>query len=192
MNIHLTEFLNKVFPGSLEALPDQEKRVVNHFVNRTHISRNTNEEFEEKMTFGQRIADKVASFGGSWTFIFIFTGILILWILLNTILLVRKGKPYDPYPFILLNLVLSMVAAMQAPVIMMSQNRHSAKDRMDATHDYEVNLKSEFEILSLHEKVDEIREKQYEELLKIQQDQIKMLKALLKDKGTDIEAPDQS
>lgn len=186
MNIHPTEFLKKSFPGNMDTLPEQEKQVVKHFVNRTHISRDINREFEEKLTFGERVADRVASFGGSWTFIFIFSGVLLVWIILNAILLTKKGKAFDPYPFILLNLVLSMIAAVQAPVIMMSQNRHSAKDRMDATHDYEVNLKAEIEILSLHEKVDEIREKQYGELIRIQQEQIRLLRELLDTKGIDI------
>ena len=123
---------------------------------RTHVAKNVNEEAEEMMTFGERIADKVASFGGSWTFIITFGVILLSWIGINTLALHDKG--FDPYPYILLNLVLSMLAALQAPVIMMSQNRQAAKDRLKADLDYEVNLKAELEVAQLHNKVDKVYE----------------------------------
>jgi CRP/FNR family cyclic AMP-dependent transcriptional regulator len=122
---------------------------------RTHITRNLNIEEDERLTFGQRIADKVASFGGSWTFIITFGLFLSAWMLLNVILALRA---YDPYPFILLNLMLSALAALQAPVIMMSQNRQASKDRLKADLDYEVNLKSELEVAQLHSKMDKIYE----------------------------------
>jgi CRP/FNR family cyclic AMP-dependent transcriptional regulator len=114
----------------------------------SRVTRNINEEMEEKATLGQRVADKVASFGGSWTFIFIYLGFLALWIALNSIVLIRYGRgefgaQYDPYPYILLNLMLSMTAALQAPIIMMSQNRAAEKDRLAAEQDFKVNLKSE-------------------------------------------------
>jgi len=108
--------------------------------------------------------------------------LLIIWIGLNTVLLTRIGTPFDPYPYIFLNLILSMLAALQAPVIMMSQNRHAAKDRIAAGHDYEVNLKAELEILALHQKVDTLREQQWMELLAMQQQQIKLLTTLLEAK----------
>ncbi len=152
MNNHLRELAKKRFKVSLDALPEREHRVVQHFGERLHISRDTNLEFEKKLTFGQRLADKVAAFGGSWTFIIIFAAILFSWVLLNTLILASRGNTFDPYPYILLNLFLSMLAAVQAPVILMSQNRQGVKDRLDAAHDYEVNLKAELEILSLHEK----------------------------------------
>jgi len=123
---------------------------------RTHVAKNVNEEEEDMMTFGERIADKVAAFGGSWTFIIFFGFILLCWAALNTILLHDKG--FDPYPYILLNLFLSMLASLQAPVIMMSQNRQSSKDRLKADLDYEVNLKAELEVAQLHNKVDKIYE----------------------------------
>ena len=123
---------------------------------RTHVSKNPNLEEEERLTFGQRIADRVATFGGSWTFIITFGVVLISWIILNSLLL--AGKPFDPYPYILLNLVLSMLAALQAPVIMMSQNRQSAKDRLKSDLDYEVNLKEELEVAQLHRKIDRLNE----------------------------------
>ena len=134
------------------------------------------------MTFGQRLADKVAAFGGSWTFISIFGAVMIIWVLLNSYILIRYGsKSFDPYPYILLNLFLSMLAAIQAPVILMSQNRQAFKDRMGAEHDYEVNLKAELEIMALNEKLDLLREKQWSELISIQQDQLALLGQLTKD-----------
>ena len=109
---------------------------------RTHIARNMSQEFADQLTFGQRLADRVAAFGGSWTFISLFGAVLFLWIVLNWFLLLRLNSTFDPYPYILLNLVLSMLAAIQAPVILMSQNRQAHRDRLDAEHDYEVNLKT--------------------------------------------------
>jgi CRP/FNR family cyclic AMP-dependent transcriptional regulator len=123
---------------------------------RTRVSRNVNLEEEEMMTFGQRVADHVASFGGSWTFIISFGVVLVVWVIVNVWIL--ASHPFDPYPFILLNLVLSMLAALQAPVIMMSQNRQAAKDRLKADLDYEVNLKAELEVAQLHRKVDKLYE----------------------------------
>jgi len=124
---------------------------------RTGVARNLNEEEEDQMTFGERIADRVASFGGSWTFIIIFGTFLIFWIILNSFILGKKEV--DPYPYILLNLFLSMLAALQAPVIMMSQNRQSTKDRLKADLDYQINLKSELEVAQLHRKLDHLTER---------------------------------
>ena len=122
---------------------------------RTRVTRNANIEEEERLTFGDRVADRVASFGGSWTFIFLFAGTLLAWVLVNTELM---RHPFDPYPFILLNLFLSMLAAIQAPVIMMSQNRQTQKDSLRNDLDYQVDLKAELEIAHLHKKVDQIYE----------------------------------
>jgi uncharacterized membrane protein len=120
---------------------------------------NANEVLQEQETFGERVADGVAKFGGSWSFIFSFGAVLLSWVIINTILIRNIGKdPFDPYPFILLNLFLSMIAALQAPVIMMSQNRTDAKDRVRSELDYQVNLKAELEIMQLHEKFDRLRE----------------------------------
>jgi len=135
-------------------------------------------EDKEMMTFGQRIADKVASFGGSWKFIISFGVFLLIWFLLNIIWLANKG--FDPYPFILLNLILSSLAALQAPVIMMSQNRQEEKDRERGKKDYMVNLKSELEIRMLHEKIDHLIMHQQQELLEIQKVQIEMMNDILK------------
>jgi CRP/FNR family transcriptional regulator, cyclic AMP receptor protein len=121
---------------------------------RSRVARNANQVIDQELTFGQRLADKIAAFGGSWPFIIIFLSLLSTWILINSLLV----KPYDPFPFILLNLFLSMLAALQAPVIMMSQNRADAKDRIRAELDYQVNVKAETEIAQLHHKLDEVRE----------------------------------
>ncbi|MBS1156925.1 MAG: hypothetical protein H6R07_2849 [Proteobacteria bacterium] len=158
---------------------ESEQRVVDRLTKRLHISRNTSQEFEESLSVGQRLADRIAIFGGSWTFILIFLSVLLAWIVLNTLILTQLGKPFDPYPYVFLNLILSMLAALQAPVIMMSQNRHAAKDRAAAEHDYEVNLKSELEILALHQKIDILREQQWADLVALQHEQIQLLTQLL-------------
>ncbi|MDY0151422.1 MAG: DUF1003 domain-containing protein [Candidatus Cloacimonas sp.] len=159
------KYLLTLLAKSADTLNKTESRVLEHLRRKEPISRNINDELAEKLTFGQRVADRVASFGGSWPFIGIFTVVLIIWIGMNSLILLFHAKPFDPYPFILLNLFLSMLAAIQAPVIMMSQNRHAERDRLDAQHDYEVNLKAELEIHSLHEKIDALKsELEIEEL----------------------------
>ncbi len=162
---------------TLTDLGESEAWVVERLDERKHVSRDTNRQFAEKLTFGQRSADRVAAFVGSWTFIGIFVVILVLWTTLNTLLLARAGDAFDPYPYILLNLVLSMIAALQAPLIMMSQNRQAAKDRLEAAHDYEVNLKAELEILALHKKMDALLEQQLK-LTAAQQEQLAALARL--------------
>lgn len=160
-------------------LNEQEKRVVESMTHHEHLSRNLNLDADDKRTFGERIADKVAKFGGSWTFIIIFGTVLISWVILNSAILLNRG--FDPYPYILLNLFLSMLAAIQAPIIMMSQNRQAVKDRENAEHDYEINLKAELEICAIQEKLDELREKKWVELVEMQQQQIRLLEKLLRD-----------
>ena len=129
----------------------------------------------DEATFGQRAADAVARFGGSWAFIGVFALVLAAWVGLNSWFLLRDGhKAFDPFPYILLNLVLSMLAAIQAPVILMSQNRQGEKDRLTALHDYEVNLKAELEIMALHKKMDEFKL----QLVDMQQEQLRLLNAL--------------
>jgi uncharacterized membrane protein len=177
------KFRAKKFLVYLEAesrkLSEMEKELVTKIARRGRISHAVDKEFEEALTFGQRVADKVAQFGGSWTFIFIFGGVLLVWVALNTIPLILN-KPFDPFPYILLNLVLSMLAAIQAPVIMMSQNRQAAHDRLEARHDYEVNLMAEIEIRDLHDKLDSLRFKQWHELWQMLQRQIDTLDLLQK------------
>jgi uncharacterized membrane protein len=178
MNDAIDELIAK-FRETCKQSGESERRVVEHLERRLQISRNAESEYEENLTFGQRLADRIALFGGSWTFILLFLSALAVWVAWNSLAPAGFAAAFDPYPFIFLNLVLSMLAALQAPVIMMSQNRHSAKDRAAAQHDYEVNLKAELEILALHEKVDSLREKQWVELVAMQQEQIRLLTQLL-------------
>jgi uncharacterized membrane protein len=126
---------------------------------RQRVARNPNEVLDQRATLGDRVADGVARFGGSWSFIFSFAALLVIWVVANTVLLLGRPEPFDPYPFILLNLFLSMLAAIQAPVIMMSQNRQDAKDRVRSELDYQVNLKAELEIMELHEKFDRLEQR---------------------------------
>ncbi|HZQ05500.1 MAG TPA: DUF1003 domain-containing protein [Anaerolineae bacterium] len=183
MNDQLREISKKRFKVDLNALPAEALRVVEYFGEREPISRDTNREFETKSTFGERLADQVAAFGGSWTFIILFGVILLAWVLLNSLFLAQHGGSFDPYPYILLNLFLSMLAAIQAPIILMSQKRQAAKDRLDAANDYEINLKAELEILSVHEKLDDLSQKKWVDLIVIQQEQIRLLTQLLKEHG---------
>lgn len=165
--------------ASLKTASASEQRVLAQLTSRRHISRNAVKEFRDNLTLGQRLADRIAVFGGSWTFILIFMGLLLVWVVLNTLILTRQGGAFDAYPFVFLNLTLSMLAALQAPVIMMSQNRHAAQDRVAAEHDYEVNLKAELEILALHQKVDTLREQQWLKLVAMQREQIALLTRLV-------------
>jgi uncharacterized membrane protein len=156
------------------ALDQRTKKVVRHIAGRKHISKNTTSGLDATtVTRGQRAADAVAHFGGSWTFIGIFAAIMVAWVVLNSFVL--AGYRFDGYPYILLNLFLSMLASIQAPIILMSQNRHAEKDRLDAEHDYEVNLKAELEIMLLHEKLDTLRQDQWAELLALQKEQLALL-----------------
>jgi len=159
--------------GSLSAI---EEQVVRSLSDQTLTARDVSEEYAGRLTLGQRVADKVASFGGSWPFIFCFIGVMMVWISLNSVHLMRK--PFDPFPFILLNLLLSCLAAIQAPVIMMSQNRGEARDRLRAEHDYAVNLKAELEIRGLSARIDELLRHQWQGLLEIQQVQTEMMEEL--------------
>jgi uncharacterized membrane protein len=164
-----------------DAASERKRRILKHIAERTVVSRDVHGEAEKKETFGAWLADKVAEFGGSWTFIMIFMGFLVFWAILNTIILITGAL--DPYPFIFLNLLLSMLAALQAPIIMMSQNRQTAKDRLTAQHDYEVNLKAELEIMALHDKVDQLRNEQLTQMLAKHDEQIRLLTDLVKAKG---------
>lgn len=152
------ENLAKALLGqSYNDLDSTEQRVIDSIAEQTTISENVNETFSDTLTFGQRVADSVAAFGGSWSFIGLFFAFIAIWIFTNTFWLI-SDEPFDPYPFILLNLGLSSLAAFQAPIIMMSQNRQSSKDRVKQDAAFEINLKLELEILRLHEKIDRIHE----------------------------------
>jgi uncharacterized membrane protein len=156
--------------GEVSAL---EKQVVKSLEKQGLLSENVNVVFDRRLTFGERVADKLADYAGSWRFIGIFFAVLILWIAINSVVLI--WKPFDPYPFILLNLLLSCLAAIQAPVIIMSQNRQEAKDRLRAENDYRVNLKAEVEIRHLHEKMDHLLINQWQRLLEIQEVQTELM-----------------
>jgi len=166
---------------SAETLDSQERRIVAAILARRAISRDIRKDMAARRSFGERLADRVASFGGSWSFILSCLVALALWIVINTMLVPANGEAFDPFPFILLNLVLSMIAALQAPIILMSQNRQALHDRADAAHDYEVNLKAELEIRLLHEKLDRLREQQLSGLVTMQLRQIELLERLLAD-----------
>ncbi|AID30316.2 putative membrane protein [Mesorhizobium sp. USDA 4775] len=154
----IDDLANRWLKRRPDGLSKLESRVLLSTLERTTISRDTNKAVAFHQTFGDRLADTIARIGGSWSFIMGFIAFLIVWTVGNVWLLTRDA--FDPYPFIFLNLVLSMVAALQAPVIMMAQNRQTERDRIDAAHDYEVNLKAEIEIMALHEKLDELRHSQ--------------------------------
>ena len=172
----------KLLRSSYEALDERAKKVALHIADRKHITRDTTSDFDKRTTPGQRAADAVASFGGSWTFIGFFAAVLVAWVITNSVILATYDKAFDPYPYILLNLFLSMLASLQAPIILMSQNRQAQLDRISAEHDYEVNLKAELEIMLLHEKVDLLREGQWDELLAIQKEQLGLLGTLIEKK----------
>ena len=156
MKDYLTNLARALLGKSLDELTVRERNVIESLADGDPVSINVNRAFDDQLTFGQRLADKVAKFGGSWTFIITFGVILVAWMMMNAFVLVRSGKDFDPYPFILLNLVLSTIAALQAPVVMMSQNRQAVKDRLEAGNAFEVALKTELAIQQLHEKIDSL------------------------------------
>jgi len=170
---YITDFLTRE-AGELNEL---EKTVLDSLSANTTLADKLDVEQQQKLTTGQKIADKVATFGGSWTFIISFMFFIMVWIFVNIYWLVNKG--FDPYPFILLNLILSCIASFQAPVIMMSQNRQEDKDRERAKNDYMINLKSELEIRTLHEKIDHFIMDQQQELLEIQKLQVSLMNDIL-------------
>ncbi len=161
-------------------LTNLEHEVLESLHQQEILSRNPEIELQSGFTFGQRLADKIAELGGSWTFIIGFVCVLLIWILINSVVLIVK--PYDPYPYILLNLVLSCLAAVQAPVIMMSQGRQEARDRLRAMHDYQVNLKAELEIRHLHQKIDHLLSHQWERLVEIQEIQMELISEIRQSK----------
>jgi len=169
---------SQLFGEPYSGLDERAKKVAQHIAAGKHISRNLAAELEGKPSLALRAADAVARFGGSWVFVGLFALVMLGWVGLNALLLSTRSTTFDPYPYILLNLFLSMLAAIQAPIILMSQNRQSEKDRLSAGHDYEVNLKAELEIMLLHEKIDLLREKQWEELIELQRRQLSLLSHL--------------
>lgn len=175
MNYHFEYIKEEIIQDQNETKKINQE-MLEQLKNKQIISQNLNTTINQKATFGQKSADAIAKFGGSWPFIFLFVVILGSWILLNT--LHFFGLSFDRYPFILLNLVLSCLAAIQAPIIMMSQNRQAARDRIAADHDYQTNLKAELEISLLHEKIDYLMSQQWQQMLELQQLQIELLTQL--------------
>ena len=173
LNRFRAEYVQSVIEEDKGQLSSLEEQVVESLKEQDLITKNLNVEYEQQLTFGQRLADKIADFGGSWPFIGIFCIVLVLWMLANSITFVTK--PFDPYPYIFLNLILSCLAAIQAPVIMMSQNRQEERDRIQAEHDYRINLKAELEIRHLHEKLDHLLMNQWQRLLEIQEIQMELM-----------------
>ena len=171
-----TRYVHSLLESEKGELTALESEVLESIREHELLSKNIDAEFEQQWTFGERLADRIASFGGSWMFLIFFGLFMLLWIIMNTLVLVLH--PPDPYPFILLNLVLSCLAAIQAPIIMMSQNRQEAKDRLRSQHDYQVNLKAELEIRHLNDKVDHLLSHQWDRLSKIQEIQVDMLEEI--------------
>lgn len=180
LNKYREKYIEVFLSKQIGKLTSLEKTVLNSLKDQTTLTDKLDGDVDElqNMTYGQRIADKVASFGGSWTFIIAFAVFLLVWICINIYWLGNKG--FDPYPFILLNLILSSLAAIQAPVIMMSQNRQEDKDRERGKKDYMINLKSELEVRMLHEKLDHLIINQQQEVLEIHKVQIDLMNDILK------------
>ena len=173
----LQTFRNRYVEGLLQTdkgeLTQLEEEVLHSLREHEILSSNPEVRYEEQRTLGQQLADRLATFGGSWVFLGCFGAVLAAWMLLNSYVLATRS--FDPYPFILLNLVLSCIAAIQAPVIMMSQRRQESRDRISATHDYQINLKAELEIRHLHQKIDHLLSHQWERLIKIQEIQMELI-----------------
>jgi len=171
-----TQYVKELMEKDLGELDGLEKEVVESLARNDLVAGNINEEYAQQLSMADRISDRVAEFGGSWVFIFVFAAVLVAWILINSYLML--SRPFDPYPYILLNLFLSMLAAIQAPVIMMSQNRQEERDRLRSENDYQVNLKAEVEIRMISEKLDQLIHNDWQGMLEIQQIQMEMIEDL--------------
>jgi uncharacterized membrane protein len=178
MAVDRRETAKRYMQQELDSLSRHDRDIVERFIAKGRIVRHVAKEYEDRLNPGQRIADGVAATMGSWRFIIVQSTILAIWIALNVTGLIYK---WDPYPFILLNLVLSFQAAYAAPIIMMSQNRQAEKDRLQSTNDYEINTKAELEVLQLHVKLDELREQKWGSLVAMQQKQIDLLEQIVAD-----------
>lgn len=172
------KYLAKIIETEEGSIDELQRNVLEAVSKNKILSENIEDNLEDNLTFGQRIADKIAEFGGSWYFIISFFAFIVIWILYNISFPHNSG--FDPYPFILLNLLLSCLAAIQAPIIMMSQNRQEQKDRLRSEHDYKINLKAELEIQLLHEKIDHLMLDQNKKLLEIQQLQVDYFEDIVK------------
>ena len=167
------DYLRQVLEAEKGELSNLEIEVIKKLNQFESVVEDVDHEYDTKLTFGQRLSDRIAQFGGSWKFIIIFAITIFFWMAINSVLLLKK--PFDPFPFILLNLVLSCLAALQAPIIMMSQNRQEDKDRFRAENDYVINLKAELEIQQLHQKIDHLLNQQWERMVDIQEIQMEMM-----------------
>ncbi len=176
LNKYRKQYIQGVMEEEKGELNANDKEVLDSIVERDLISRNVEQDIDKKITFGQRLSDNIAKFGGSWRFIILFMSFLIIWMIINVIFLTVKA--FDPFPFILLNLILSCIAAIQAPVIMMSQNRQEEKDRIRSLNDYQVNLKAEVEIRLLHDKIDHMLVQHGQRMLEIQQIQVELMEEI--------------
>ena len=185
LNHYRQKYVQILITRENRELNELEKEVLAKLKESDLLARDINEEASGRLTFGQRVADRVAIFGGSWTFIIVFFLFILVWMLINAFVLV--ARPFDPYPFILLNLILSCLAAIQAPIIMMSQNRQESKDRLRSQNDYQVNLKSELEVRILNEKIDHLINHQVMRLMEVQALQIEYLEELLSNRSGDDE-----
>ncbi|HME62822.1 MAG TPA: DUF1003 domain-containing protein [Candidatus Binatia bacterium] len=178
LDLFRSEYVEDALKDEVGELSKLEQEVIDSLREQETLTENINRAFEKSITFGQRVADRVATFGGSWIFIGTFFLLLAAWIGVNSVATLLG--PFDPYPYILLNLMLSFLAAMQAPIIMMSQNRIEARDRLRSENDYQVNLKAELEIRQLHEKLDVLLKHQWQKLLEIQQIQMDFMRELMR------------
>src|SRR5437867_770509 len=170
------DYIKEVLEDEIGELSALDQEVIESLQQHEILSSDISKQFERKLTFGERLSDHIAEFGGSWKFLISFGAVLVIWIAINGVILATHA--FDPFPFILLNLILSCLAAVQAPIIMMSQNRAEARDRLRAENDYKVNLKAELEIRHLHEKIDHLLRRQYNRLFEIQQIQIELLEEI--------------
>jgi uncharacterized membrane protein len=178
LNIYRSKYIGQLMQGEGESLNQFEEEILDNLKKEELYVQKLYDEYDRQLTYWDKLADRIASFGGSWKFISIFGGFILLWIAINIFLLTQNA--FDPYPFILLNLILSCLAALQAPVIMMSQNRMEERDRMRAENDFKINMKAEIEIKILHEKIDHLINNQWQKLLEIQQIQIELMEEMRK------------
>lgn len=181
LNRFRAEHVRRLLAEEKGELSSLEEQVIESLREQESVSANVNEQFERQLTFGERVSDRLASFGGSWSFLIIFAIVAVGWMFINTVILTQQ--PFDAYPFILLNLLLSCLAAIQAPVILMSQNRQEAKDRLRSEFDYRVNLKAELEVRLLHTKMDQLLTHQWQRLLEIQEMQMELMEDVANRRG---------
>ncbi len=178
LNIYRSKYIGQLMQGEGESLNQFEEEILDNLKREELYVQKLYDDYDRRLTKWDKLADTIATFGGSWKFIGIFGGFILVWMLVNIVVLATRA--FDPYPFILLNLILSCLAALQAPVIMMSQNRMEERDRMRAENDFKINMKAEIEIKILHEKMDHLINNQWQKLLEIQQIQIELMEEMRK------------